>query len=209
MDAWSLFDEAAAAPRETRRERLEAVLAALDADPIATASDRAELKAAVLCQLAGVGGSSIESAVGAVDAAAAHGRTGWPNYYLAVAAIQMGANELALRHLESIPEGFFDQRGLVWRTVHTWELAAIARLELGDLPSARRLVHRIAGALATRGEADDLAPPRDLVRRLLLTVETGRDEGRELLDVIATSVEVSAWFDDRLAARIREAIEMV
>lgn len=206
-DAWAQLDEAVSAPKESRLDRLGNVLTALDLDPMADAADRAELQAVVQCEIASLGVSTIDTAVGAVNVAEGHHRTGWPNYYLAKAAVELGAHQLALESLHKIPKDFFAERDLFWRTVHCWELGAIARLELRDSMGAQVLVDQIAGALASRGESDDLAPPRDLVNYLLSRLDVDKDVQRELLLAIATSVDLRDWFDDRLATRICEAID--
>lgn len=143
----------------------------------------------------------------AVDDATAHGRKGWPNYYLANAAVQVGDYELAQKCLEAIPQRFFTERDLAWRAVHSWELEAIAKLRLGDLQGARDFVYQVAGALATRGEVDDLASPRDLLLCILTEIEAGSQAARELLDILVNSIDVSIWFDSHMADRIRSELE--
>lgn len=104
-----------------------------------------------------------------------------------------------------IPVRFFDDKELAWRTVHSWELAAIAELELGHQAEGARLVNRISNALATRGDADELTAPIDLVFRLLSCADQGDPLSRDLLDVVASSIDTSVWFSDSLSKRIQDA----
>lgn len=203
IDPWSLFDDAIALPRQARLAALREVKLALAEDARASSGDGLELEAAVECALAELGAAPLDSAILAVAAAAAHGRLGWPNYYLTLASIEHGRYRLALQAFGRIPPLYFEDRSLQWRQVHLWELAAIANLGLDQIAEARTLIDKIVAALATRGDVDDLAAPKDLIERLLIyeNLSTRRD----LLQRIETSIDLNVWFDSTTIERIAAA----
>lgn len=201
-DAWELFEEALRETGDRRRGALRAVVDATSSGVEATKAHRAELTAVAKAELARSGDLALEQAQSAVARSGAYGRAGWPNYYLAEAASQLGHPDLVIACLARIPPRFFEVRDLGWRAARCMELEAIAHIDLGDLLQAERRIDELAAAYALRGDEDDLAPPRELVTKLLSTMPGGRSA----LATLAESLDLSEWVGSDLAARALAAI---
>lgn len=202
QDAWELFEEALCESGGQRIETLHAVVDAASNGAEGTRSDRAELKAAAKAELARCGDEPLEDACDAVAHAERSGRAGWPNFYLAEAASQLGRSALVISCLARVPPRFFEVRDLAWRAARCLELEAMAHIGLGDWRQAEQRVDELAAAFALRGDEDDLAPPRDLVAKLLSTMPGGR----RALETLATSLDLAQWVGPDLAASAHAAI---
>jgi hypothetical protein len=200
-DAWEAFESALSESGDRRRRALRYVVDILQRTTEGRDSDGAELMAAAMSELARTGGLGFEEAVAAVETAEAVGRSGWPNYYLAEAALQLGHPEIAVVRLRRIPPGYFDDRDLAWRSVRCLELAAMASVDLEDWSTAQRLVDELAATYALTGDQEDLASPRELVMKLMST-----PGGRVLLQTLADSIDLAEWMDADLAASAQAAI---
>lgn len=201
-DAWELFEAALGETGDRRRDALRAVVDAASKGAEGTSADRAELMAVAKAELARCGALAVERACDAVAQAEASGKAGWPNYYLAEAASQLGRPDLVISCLTRIPSRFFEDRDLRWRAARCLELAAMAHIDLRDWRQAERLVDELAAAYALRGDDDDLAPPRDLVVRLLST----KAGGWQALQTLAASLDLAQWVGPDLAADAHAAI---
>jgi hypothetical protein len=205
-DAWELLEQVMDETGETRTSFLHAALQAAqspDSPVAATAADIAELSAVALSQLAYSGDAPLGDAVEAVARAESVGKPGWPNYHLAEAAVKSGDYQLALGRLPRVPAGFFEDQDLNWRAVRGLELEAIARGKLGDWARVSELVDELAAAYSTRGDADDLAPPRELVSALLADPMNGT---RLLTRLAASLDDLDVWLGPTLASEVRAAL---
>jgi tetratricopeptide (TPR) repeat protein len=167
-DPWWGFEEAMEVAAEGERARLlvEVLGELRSAEPAtweATPAEAAGLEGSIAAELARLGRMPFEEAAHLVARAWELAPAEWASYYLAQAAVRLGAYEEAAGALARIPDGWFESRDLLWREVHCWELAAIAHLGVGQRTEAEVAVERIVGTLAERAEPDDLAPPMDLL----------------------------------------------
>jgi len=199
---WVLFEEALAEVGDKRRDCLQAVIEAVSACD-GTEADRAELVAAAKAELARAGALTLAEACVACAEAESFGRAGWSDYYLAEAASALGRPDIVLARLARIPPDFFRIRELAWRDARCQELEALAHLELGDWARTDLLVDELAAAYALRGDADDFAPPRDLVAKLLLDMP----RGFRSLAALAASLDLDSWLDPTLAGRVHAALD--
>ena len=203
-NAWTTFERALDCAGEERATLLRQVLDDVAAGGMGSAGDRLELAAAAAALLAEVSGKGLEAAVELVARAHDAGRQGWPDYYLAEAAISIGAIELALSHLDSIPIGFFEARDLEWRAVRCDELRAIGAMELGRWGDVESLVDRLAAAYVTRGDEADLASPVELVEALARHLP----EGLAPLRALALSIDLSVWLPAEVHGRVSSAVDL-
>lgn len=203
-DPWALFDALLDMPSTRRRDGLESVLAACSVDSTSTESERLELIAAVKAELARCGALALEDAIDAVTEAEAAGRTGWPNYYLAEAACQLGRPALVVSCLATIPPGFFVSRDLNWRACRCLELASIAQVDLGNWRRAEQLVDQLASEYALSGDEGDLAPPRDLVTKLVSSMP----RARAALETLDASLDLASWVGHGLAETALAALAL-
>lgn len=202
QDPWALFDNALEMTGTARREALESVLDLCSADSASKDPDQVELIATVKAELARCGALALEEATDAVAEAMVAGRSGWPNCYLAEAASQLGYPKLVIACVSRIPLDFFESRDLGWRAYRCHELEAVAQIDLGEWQRAERVVDGFASAYALRGDEEDLAPPRDLVSKLV----SAMPRSRRALGTLAASVELASWVGPILAEAALNAL---
>lgn len=204
-DPWIAFEDAMQMEDSDRRPMLEGIRDALGSNDAGLTPETAELQAAITSELARLGALPLSDALGAVEIAGDLDRRGWPNYYLAQAAIALGDYGLASSALGAIPARFFEDRDLLWRQVHCWEMAAIARMALGEFARAESIVEHLSKTLVERGDSDDLLPPNDLVNFLLSCVTNpAREWAVRLIRGLAMSIDVDGWFDESIAHQIHQ-----
>ena len=203
-DAWETFERALGCVGEERATLLRQVLDDVVAGGSGSAEDRLELTAATAVLLAEVSGTGLDVAVDVVVRAHDAGRQGWPDYYLAEVATRLGEIELASRHLDQIPQGFFEARDLEWRAVRCDELRAIGAIERGRWGDVESLVDRLAAAYVTRGDGADLASPVELVEALVRHLP----EGLTPLRTLAMSIDLSQWLPAEVHGRVSTAANL-
>lgn len=198
---WEIFEEGLEATGERRLHLLETVQSRLLDE---TTPEALELLAVTGCEPARAGHLTLAKARSAVRRAVEAGRPGWPNYYLAEACLSAGNWNSAVVALNSIPTAFFDERDLRWRSVRCEEIQAVCYIEQGAWSSAHQVVNRLGAEYATRGDEDDLAPPRTIVEALLRHLPDGCCD----LEVLARSIDIETWLGALVAQQVWKSLSI-
>lgn len=201
MDPWMRFEQALHT-LEDPSDELELVLADLHSPDLGSAADIQELRASATALLAGAGRVPFGDAIEECSRAWTLGRSGWPSLYLGRAAMSHNKPRMAIDSLDRIPERYFDDQGLHWRTVQLIELEAEARLALGDLAEAKRVILKLNNELRSETSDDIYPPPTALVNRMLLN-----GPPYDLLSALVEGLELERWFSNDLAEAVHNVVQ--
>lgn len=193
-------------PATTVAIELRGLLEYLDGSTDGSEADRKGLIAKAKAVLAEGGFLPLDEATDAALEAQALGADGSVGWYLAIAAAENADAELVLQAIETIPEGYFDDRGWHWRSVVLLELEAQARFLKGEAARVAELAARLNAVYRADDESGDGRIPRP--RRLMAMLFSQRTAW-PLLASLLSGLDLEWWVDPEHRGEYAEALAAI